>query len=206
MKNLESEIPSMKIDSLGTRAFNCRLCPRMLGKRKVLSLQNGNPNSRILFIAEAPGRHGSELSGIPLQGDKSGENFEKLIENIGWTRNHIFVTNSILCNPVNEIGNNSRPLIHEMKNCSSFLQETLDIVSPEFVVTLGTIALKSLAFIRSHKFVLLENVGKMLDWNGMKLIPLYHPSPRVTASKRSFKQMQQDFNILARNVGNPLKI
>lgn len=206
MKNPILENPLEKIYSLGTNAFHCNLCPRMLGKRKVLGLQNGNPTSRILFIAEAPGRHGAELSGIPLQGDKSGENFEKLIKNIGWTRSQIFVTNSVLCNPVNECGNNSRPLIQEMKNCSSFLEETLNIVSPEFVVTLGTIALKSLNFVQSHKFVLLEDVGKILAWNGMKLVPLYHPSPRVTASRRSFKQMQRDFNILARNVGDPIKI
>ena len=206
MKNRILEKPFEKIDSLGTDAFHCNLCPRMLGKRKVLGLQNGNPTSRILFIAEAPGRHGAELSGIPLQGDKSGENFERLIGNIGWTRSQIFVTNSILCNPVNENGNNSRPLLQEMKNCSSFLQETVNIVSPEFVVTLGATALKSLKFIQSHKFILLEDVGKILDWNGMKLVPLYHPSPRVTASRRSFKQMQQDFKILARNVGNPIRI
>jgi DNA polymerase len=74
----------------------------MCNRRKVLSANNGNLNSKVVFIAEAPGRLGAECTGIPLYGDKTGENFEMLLGNIGWKREDVFITNSILCNPQDE--------------------------------------------------------------------------------------------------------
>ena len=45
-------------------------------RRKVFSEANGNIDSKALFIAEAPGRLGADKTGIPLYGDRTGDNFE----------------------------------------------------------------------------------------------------------------------------------
>src|SRR5690606_25553634 len=88
---------------------NCRLCPDMECRAKVFSENNGNIYSNVLFIAEAPGRLGADRTRIPLFGDQTGVNFQRLINTIGWTRDKFFITNAILCNPRNEKGNNMTP-------------------------------------------------------------------------------------------------
>jgi uracil-DNA glycosylase len=65
---------------------HCDLCPRLRGCRKVLSSANGNVESKVLFVAEAPGRLGADRTGVPLFGDRTGDNFEALLGNIGWRR------------------------------------------------------------------------------------------------------------------------
>ena len=42
---------------------HCNLCPRLCGRTKVLSSANGNIDSKVLFIAEAPGRFGADRTG-----------------------------------------------------------------------------------------------------------------------------------------------
>src|SRR6185312_15467484 len=53
-------------DALIETVAACRACPSMEGRRRVLSHANGHVDARVLFIAEAPGRLGAELTGIPL--------------------------------------------------------------------------------------------------------------------------------------------
>ena len=78
-------------NSLLSSVDKCDICPRMCNRKKVLSQMNGNINSKVVFIAEAPGRLGAECTGIPLYGDVTGNNFETLLSNIGWTREDIFI-------------------------------------------------------------------------------------------------------------------
>lgn len=123
---------------LENQAAGCRLCPALADQTAILSSANGNLNAKIVFVAEAPGRFGAGRTGIPLHGDKSGDNFEILLKHIGLTRVEVFVTNVALCNPL-ENGNNRRPKASEIKNCSPFLKETLDLIGPQVVVTLGSV-------------------------------------------------------------------
>lgn len=178
---------------------HCTLCPRMVGRLKVLSQANGNPESRVLFIGEAPGRLGADRTGVPFTGDKAGENFQALLGNIGWTRADIFITNAVLCNPRSEEGNNEPPSDGEIANCSAFLRMTLELVDPEVVVTLGTVALKAMAHIQPHSYDLKETVGKVVPWAGRGLIPMYHPGQRA-AVHRSLASQRADYFELSKRV------
>jgi uracil-DNA glycosylase family 4 len=179
-------------DKLLNSVCNCDLCERMCDRRKVLSKYNGNLNSKVMFIAEAPGRLGAECTGIPLYGDKTGSNFENLLGNIGWRREDIFISNAILCNPQDEKGNNATPTSDEIANCSYYLEMLINIVNPDVIVTLGIKALDALKYIETHQYVLKECVGKSFDWHGRKLFPLYHMGPRATIH-RALTQQRADF-------------
>lgn len=179
----------------------CDLCQRMCNRKKVLSNLNGNIYSKVIFIAEAPGRLGADCTGIPLYGDKTGENFEMLLGNIGWSRQDVFITNSILCNPQDENGNNSTPNKEEIANCSYYLEMTLELINPDVIVTLGVKALEALKIIENHDYVLRNCVAKCLDWHGRKLVPLYHMGPRAIIH-RSLIQQRADFIRLSHMV-NP---
>ena len=98
-----------KFEMLVENVNRCNLCVRMCGRTKVLSEKNGNIDSKVVFIGEAPGRLGADRTGIPFYGDQAGQNFERLLQFTGLTRKQVFITNAVLCNPRDEKGNNSPP-------------------------------------------------------------------------------------------------
>ena len=174
----------------------CDKCPRMDSRKKVLSLNNGNIHSKVIFIAEAPGRNGAEITGIPLYGDPSGNNFQELLNSINWKRNEIFITNSVLCNPQNVNGTNSSPTPDEIVNCHKYLKRILEIIDPVVVVTIGGKALRALKLIENHNFNLKDHAAKKLSWNNRYLFVLYHMSPRVINRYRNIKKQKGDFEKL----------
>ena len=170
-----------EFETLLLEVNKCTLCQRMKGRKKVLSDKNGNLNSKVMFIAEAPGMHGAGRTGIPLCGDQTGKNFEFLLKTISWERDDIFITNAVLCNPQN----NATPNAIEIQNCSNFLKKTIELVYPEIIVTVGGKALNALKQIKQHNFELKNNVAQKLSWNNKILFPLYHMSPIVFNKMRS---------------------
>ncbi len=203
MVNISPNERAKHFDYLLSSVNNCDICNRMCSRKKVLSKSNGNLNSKVVFIAEAPGRLGAECTGIPLYGDRTGDNFEMLLGNIGWSRDDIFITNSILCNPQDENGNNSTPTQDEIKNCSYYLEMTLELLNPDIIVTLGIKALNALKFIENHNYVLKDSVAKKLPWNNRYLFPLYHMGPRATIHRGIMKQ-RADFIVLS-HIVDPIK-
>lgn len=181
-------------------AEGCRICPELADKKAVLSELNGNLNPKVLFIAEAPGRQGADRTRRPFYGDKSGENFQKFLDSIDLKREDIFITNSVMCSPRKESGANRNPKKSEIKNCSSFLKRQLELIQPKVVVTLGSVALEALKIIEYHQISLKNDIGKVFDWNGLKLVPLYHPSPQVIASHRRFNEQLEDFQVLRKTI------
>ena len=173
----------------------CRACPAMEGRRRVLTLANGNIRARVLFVAEAPGRGGAERTGIPFSGDHSGRTFERLLGAVGWSRDDIFITNAALCNPQGPTGANRPPTRQELVNCAGHLRATLDLIDPPVVATLGAVALGALDRIERHGLKLTAARGTPIAWNGRLLFPLFHPSPKVLAWF-PYEQMEADFRSL----------
>ena len=91
-----------KFEMLVEIANRGNLCERMYGRTRVLSEKNGNIDSKVIFIGEAPGRLGADRTGIPFYGDQAGKNFEWLLQFAGVTRQQVFITNAVLCNPRDE--------------------------------------------------------------------------------------------------------
>lgn len=182
---------------------HCDLCPRLCDRRKVLSSANGFLDSKVLFVAEAPGRLGADRTGIPLYGDRTGDNFEILLGNIGWRRKDIFITNAILCNPKQENGNNGTPTVEEIANCSAYLEMVITLISPDVIVTLGATALCALDLLSPHGIDLRTGVAKLVPWRNYRLFPLYHPGPRAMIHRSQAKQ-RSDFMLLSKVV-HPVK-
>ena len=176
---------------------SCLLCARVRCSRKVLSDLNGDWSSQILFVAEAPGRLGAEVTGIPLFGDRTGDRFEEILKQMRLRRSEVFITNAVLCNARDEAGNNDTPSQSEIKNCSSFLRRTVEFVNPRVVIALGRVALQALNRINEHGLTLRDSVGHLHNWNGRRLGVLYHPGPR-TAVHRSWELQLEDADKVAR--------
>ncbi|HEX8773492.1 MAG TPA: uracil-DNA glycosylase [Pyrinomonadaceae bacterium] len=178
-------------------ATRCRLCPAMCERTAVLSDHNGALAARVMFIGEAPGRQGGDRTRVPFTGDASGRNFQRYLDSIGLRREHLFITNAALCNPRTPTGANRRPTGREVANCAPFLRRQLEIVDPPIVVTLGAVSLAALKSIEYHELTLREAAGKIFNWGGRLLVPLYHPSPQVLASHRREEAQLKDYTVLA---------
>ncbi len=178
-------------------AAACVQCERMCDRQAVLSSLNGILTPKVLFIAEAPGRNGADRTRIPFHGDASGNTFEQLLASIHLTRAEIFITNTVLCSPRKPSGANDKPTRTEIRNCSNFLQRTIEVLNPPLVATLGAVALDALKLIAPHEYRLKTSAAQVLAWHGRRLVPLYHPSPQVLITARPLAQQIKDFQTLA---------
>lgn len=179
-------------------ARECRLCPNLADKAAVLSDLNGNLHPKVFFIGEAPGRAGADRTRRPFYGDKSGDNFQKLLDSIGLKREEIFITSAVMCSPRSATDANRKPTRTEIKNCAAYLERVIRLISPRVIATLGAVGLEALSLITYHEFKLKSHAGQILDWGGVSLIPLYHPSPQVVASQRGLDLQFRHFETLSK--------
>lgn len=178
---------------LVAEATDCRQCERMQERKAVIGPLNGTIQPRVLMIAEAPGRNGADRTRIPFHGDSSGANFEQLLSSIGLRREEIFITNTVLCSPRKPSGANDKPTRREIANCSGFLKRQIALLDPPVIATLGAVALDAIKSIHPHRLTLGEHAATINDWDGRKLVPLYHPSPQVIISIRNLDQQRHDY-------------
>ena len=179
----------------------CRICPDLADKTAVLSELNGSLDPKVFFIGEAPGRVGADRTRRPFFGDKSGDNFQTLLDSIGLRREEIFITSAVMCSPRSATDANRRPKRREIVNCSTYLRRVIDMIDPPIVATLGGVGLESLKIIEHHDLRLMTDAGQPVRWNGRTLIPLYHPSPQVIASQRGLNLQLEHFQTLQQLIG-----
>jgi len=177
----------------------------MNGRRRVLGPLNGCVSAEVMFVGEAPGRLGADIHGIPFHGDQAGSNFERLLRSAGLRRQDVFVTNAVICNPQSPTGSNTRPLLDEIDNCSFWLEQTINLVDPKMVVSLGAVSLTALGRLAYHGLKLSCDVAQPFSWFSRILLPLYHPGGRAMA-RRPFRQQREDWHsiqgVLSRLCGN----
>lgn len=178
-----------------TEVQACDRCATMDGQPRVLSAANGSATARCLVIAEAPGPHGSASTGVPLKGDRTGDSFDKLlaVSNIG--REELFISNAVLCSPRTKSGKGRKPAKAEVKRCTHFVRELIDVLDPAIVVPLGATALSSLNVIEGHDLTLKWDVGHVHRWNARFVLPLFHPGARSTI-QRPWADQMKDWKLL----------
>lgn len=196
---------AIRFKRLIAEAAGCNRCPGMCDRVPVLSESNGRISARVMFIGEAPGRKGADRTHVPFSGDQSGQNFDRFLASIGLSRDDIFITSAALCNPRAASGANRKPTTAELTNFSYFLRQTLELIDPQVVVTLGSVALTALKAIQPHSFSLKESAAAIHHWNARVLVPIYHPSPQVLASHRREAEQLQDYKVVARAIKQTLE-
>jgi len=196
MLNKEEEFRKLCLD-----VEECTKCSRLKDKAKCLSENNGNLNSDVIFIAQAPGK-GAGNTGYPLKGDAVGDSFGVLLYKINLERENVFVTNTILCNAYENGRKHQDIRDDEIRECNEYLKRTIEIVDPKVIVTLGEIALNALKSIENHNYVLKRDVAIKLTWNNKILFPLYLMSQDVVGKIRNMPQQIEDFQKLKKIIDN----
>ncbi len=138
---------------------------------------DGNVNSKILLIGEAPGAN-EEKEGRPFVG-KAGKNLTEFMESIKIDRSELYITNVVKIRPYRispKTGRsiNRAPDNNEKALFTPFLYEEIEAVNPEIVVTLGNVPLQ--AVLNDKSVSIGEYHGKLINFMGRNIFPLYHPA------------------------------
>ncbi len=154
------------LDDLRALAHDCTQC-RLAGTRTNVVFGVGNPNADLMFVGEAPGRD-EDLKGEPFVG-RAGQLLTDIIKAMKLTRDDVYIANVIKCRPPE----NRNPEADELDACRPFIRRQVELIQPKVIVTLGRFGLQSLT---EKSYGITAVRGQWLDYNGVKLMPTYHPA------------------------------
>jgi DNA polymerase len=98
---------------------------------KQLVFADGNPQARVMFVGEAPGRE-EDLEGLPFVG-RSGKLLDRMMTAIGLNRTTAYIANIIPWRPPG----NRTPTPQESQICLPFTLRQIELANPDILVCLG---------------------------------------------------------------------
>lgn len=173
----------------------CRECSLWKSRKNVV-FGEGNPDSKIVFVGEAPG-YNEDVKGIPFCG-RAGDVLNLLLSSVNLKREEIYITNIIKCRPPE----NRDPQEEEIKTCTPYLERQLEIIKPEIICCLGRHSLRY--FIRRFSLKETGSIstlhGKVLEtgeglFSRIKIVALYHPAVAVYNPEK-MELLKKDFQVL----------
>jgi uracil-DNA glycosylase family 4 len=172
---------------------NCTQCPLgSLGRTNVVFGQ-GNPDSKLIIIGEAPGRE-EDFTGAPFVG-RSGKLLSKALAQCGIHRDDIFITNVVKCRPPD----NRTPKPSESSTCMDLLLfNQIKIINPLVLCTLGTTATQGLLGPET-KFSAVR--GSVQRFQSIAVVPTYHPA-YILRNATKFQTFVDDLMIAVMLISN----
>jgi DNA polymerase len=113
-------------------------------------------------------------------------------------REDVYILNVLKCRPPG----NRNPAPNEIINCQGYLHRQFEILQPEFICCLGSIAAKTLLNTE-------QSIGRLRktwhEYRGIPVICTYHPAYllRNPAAKRD---VWEDLQLLMKRMGLPVKM
>lgn len=159
---------------------------------------DGNPESEIVFIGEAPG-YWEDQRGIPFCG-AAGHLLDELLASVGMNRKGVFVTNILKHRPPN----NRDPLPEEIATCTPFLKEQLLLIKPKVIITLGRFSMNF--FIPNIFISKVHGKPQKVKWENLDLliIPMFHPAAALR-NGQVMQQLKYDFSRIPQIIGGVKK-
>ena len=157
-----------------------------------LVFADGNPQARVMFVGEAPGRD-EDIEGLPFVG-RSGKLLDRMIAAIGLDRSKAYIANVIPWRPPG----NRTPTPQETQICLPFIQRQIELVNPDVLVTLGNPSTQTLLQTREG---IMRTRGKWFDYDTgtrtIRAIATFHPAYLLRSP--SYKRMSwQDLRAIAK--------
>jgi len=162
------------LKELYKKISNCKRCDLSKTKKNYV-FGAGSPNAKIIFVGEAPG-FWEDQKGEPFVG-RAGKFLDTLLEHIGLKREDVYIANILKRRPPE----NRDPTLNEIKACTPFLDELMNIIKPKIIAALGrhsmgylfdkfNIKKEGISKIHGEHFTIENNQAKFF------LIALYHPA------------------------------
>jgi DNA polymerase len=138
---------------------------------KQLVFADGNPQARVMFVGEAPGRE-EDLEGLPFVG-RSGKLLDLMIAAIGLNRTTAYIANIIPWRPPG----NRTPTPQESQICLPFIRRQIELADPDVLVCMGGPASQTLLGIKQG---IRATRGRWFDFHTgtreIRAIATYHPA------------------------------
>jgi len=128
---------------------------------------DGPDDAKLMIVGEAPGED-EDLSGRPFVG-RAGQLLDRILESVDLDRGEIYVTNLVKRRPPG----NRNPTQMEIDASSGILVEQVRLIQPRIIATLGNVPTRW--FLNVDEGITRLH-GTWHDWNGIRLMPLYHPA------------------------------
>lgn len=151
----------------------------------------GNPDARVMFIGEGPG-YWEDQKGIPFVGN-AGALLNKALEMINLNRKSVFITNVVHYRPPQ----NRDPHPEELEAFGEYLDQIIDIIAPDAIVTLGRFSMAK--FIPDVFISSVHGKRRVIRWKDrdITVLPMYHPAAALrngaikTAFLEDFQKISQ---------------
>lgn len=174
----------LDLAQLNHNISSCHLCD--LSKSRSQSMSGfGNNNADLMIIDFSVSQ--SDDSKNEYYSGRSGDTLKNMIENvIGLNVNEVYYTHAIKCKTLNS----NIPSKSEWESCKEYLYFQIEHIKPKVIVTLGKEAYGKIVN-EDEDFESLR--GHIIDFNGYKLIPIYHPSfllRNPESKKTTFKDLK----------------
>ena len=184
-QNISAE--NNNLASLDEIIKKCKKC-NLHKTRQNTVFGEGDPDSNIMIIGEAPGREEDE-AGRPFIG-RAGKLLNEFLKSIDLNRDSVFIANTIKCRPPE----NRDPEIAEINACSDYLDQQINFIKPKVLVLLGKVAANRLlgedmpmSELRLKKF--------FIDKYDIPIIVFYHPA-YILRSPSQKKKVWDDLQYL----------
>ena len=174
---------------------NCNL----KNNSKELILGDGNTNSPIMLIGEAPGPE-EDISGLAFQGEV-GKLLKKMLIAINIKIENVYLSYSVNFRPPED----RKPSTEEIKRYSTFLKEHVSIINPKIIILMGSTAMESLTGINNKissergnwKEIIIENktYPLMITFSPSYLIRFPENKKYSWEDLKKIKQKIKDLNI-----------
>jgi DNA polymerase len=186
-------VKQSQLEALAAEILNCKKCDLYKTRRKAVPGE-GNPQSQIMFVGEAPG-YWEDDKGEPFVG-AAGKFLDSLLTIAGLSRGDAFICNVLKCRPPG----NREPAPNEIQACTPYLDGQIKIIQPKFIVTLGNY---STAYIFSKANLSFAGItqehGKTYEASvlglSVTIFPTFHPAAALYNAKYK-EELTSDFQKL----------
>ncbi len=126
----------------------------------------GPLNSKVMFVGQAPGKLEDEML-RPFVG-RSGRLLNEAMNKAGLARERCYITSVVQFFPPK----NRMPTDKEVEACLPFLRRQIELIRPDFIITLGSLSGKTLLGVRSVE----EEHGRIIEKDGRRYMVTFHPA------------------------------
>lgn len=172
---LKKKIINKLLKQVDEEVSNCKSCNKLVDKFPNAATVFLGKDNDIVLVGEAPANNGwrksnrlwCDINGKVLP---SGVVLQKLFNIIDRDIFDTTFLESVKCYPLER-----KNLKICSKSCKNIMLKQLKILNPKLVITLGEFPTRNLLNFKFDKFA--DVVGNIYDFNGCKVLPIYHPSP-----------------------------
>ncbi|MCL4354004.1 uracil-DNA glycosylase [Patescibacteria group bacterium] len=172
------------LDKIAKEIDGCKICQKdSIGKGVP---GEGNPNAKIVFVGEAPGKLESQ-TGRPFVG-RSGKFLRSTLKEAGISEKDVYITS-----PVKYLPKRGTPSKDQIEHGKIHFDKQIDLINPSIIVLLGKVAIYA---VLGEDAPVLKRHGEIIEKNGKKYLITIHPAA-VVRFKKYREIFVEDLNKIA---------